>query len=140
MKTFTLTIAFSLLTILGFSQDETGATVTVTIDQIKNNNGHILLGLHTTETFMRAAATQSVKSEIVDGKIVATFTNVQPGSYAVMVVHDENDNEKMDFEPNGMPKETYGMSNNPTLMGPPQFNDAKFEVADKDLEFDIELM
>lgn len=140
MKTFAFTIAFALISILGFSQDTKGVTITVNINEIKNDKGHILLGLHTADTFMKTGAFQKVKSEIKDGKIVATFTNVQPGSYAIMVVHDENDNNAMDFEPNGMPMETYGMSNNPILMGPPQFSDAKFEVADKDLDLEINLM
>jgi uncharacterized protein (DUF2141 family) len=139
MKKLVFTIACTFISILGFSQETNGNTITVTIDQIKNNKGHILLGLHTTETFMKADAIQQAKSEIVDGKIIATFTNVKPGNYAVMVLHDENDNGNMDFEPNGMPKETYGMSNNPALMGPPQFSDAQFEIADKDLEFEINL-
>ena len=140
MKTLAFTIAFAFISILGFSQEKKGVTVTVSLDQIKNDNGHILLGLHTADTFMKANAIQQVKSDIVDGKILATFNNVEPGTYAIMLIHDENDNGNMDFESNGMPKETYGMSNNPVLMGPPQFVDAKFEVADKNLEFKIDLM
>lgn len=140
MKTLAFTIAFAFISILGFSQETKGKTITITIDQIKNNKGHILLGLHSTETFMKTDALQKVKSEIIDGKIVATFTNIKPGNYAVLVLHDANDNENMDFDPNGMPIETYGMSNNPTLMGPPKFSDAQFEVTNKDLEFAINLM
>jgi len=140
MKTLAFTIAFAFISILGFGQETTGVIITVNINQIKNDDGHILLGLHTSETFMKADAIQKVKSEIKDGKITATFTNVPTGTYAIMVLHDENDNKNMDFEPNGMPQEAYGMSNNPTLYGPPQFSDAQFEVADKDLEFKISLM
>ena len=54
-----------------------------------------------------------------------------------MALHDENDNNAMDFEDNGMPKESYGMSNNPMSYGPPQFATAKFEVASEDLEMNI---
>jgi uncharacterized protein (DUF2141 family) len=140
MKTLAFTIVFTFISILGYSQETKGATLTITIDQIKNNKGHIILGLHTSETFMKADAIQQVSSEIVDGEIVAYFTNVKPGTYAIMVLHDENDNANMDFESNGMPKETYGMSNNPLLMGPPQFSDAKFEISDTDLEMKINLM
>lgn len=133
------TIAFTFISILGFSQETKGTTITVTIDQIKNNKGHILLGLHTTDTFMKADAIQKAKSEIKDGKIVAIFIDVQPGTYAIMALHDENDNEQMDFEPNGMPKETYAISNNPTSFGPPQFSEAKFDVTDENLELNIQL-
>lgn len=139
MKTLAFTITFTFISIFGFSQETKGTTITVTIDQIKNNTGHILLGLHTTDTFMKADAIQKAKSEIKDGKIVATFIDVQPGTYAIIALHDENDNEQMDFEPNGMPKETYAISNNPTSFGPPQFIEAKFDVTDENLELNIQL-
>ena len=139
MKTIAFTISFTLISILGFSQETKGISITVTIENIKNDSGHVLLGLHTNETFMKTQSTHSLKSEVHDGKITATFENVQPGSYAIMVLHDENDNERMDFEANGMPAEAYGLSNNQIVYGPPQFDDAKFEVINKDLEFDISL-
>ncbi len=139
MKTIAFTIVFTFISVLGFSQETKGITITVSMDQIKNDKGHILLGLHTADTFMKAEAIQQAKSEIKDGKITATFNNVQPGTFAVMVLHDENDNDKMDFEANGMPKETYGTSHNPESYGPPQFSQAKFEVAEKDLELNIKL-
>ncbi len=139
MKTILFSVALTLLSALGFCQDKQGITITVTINQINNDKGHILLGLHTTDTFMKAKAIQSVKSEIKDGKVTAIFTDVKPGTFAIMVLHDENDNESMDFQPSGMPSETYGMSNNIQSYGPPQFSDAQFEVADKDLTFAINL-
>ena len=45
--------------------------------------------------------------------------------------------QRMDFEDNGMPKESYGMSNNPIGFGPPQFSTAKFELENKNLEMNI---
>ncbi len=36
--------------------------------------------------------------------------------------------KKMDFEANGMPKESYGVSNNKMLMGPPTWQESKFEI------------
>lgn len=133
MKTIAIIIAFTLLSHLGYSQDTKGITITVTIDNVKTNKGHVLLGLHSAETFMKGKGIQNAKSEIIDGKIEATFTNVPEGTYAIMAMHDENDNEGMDFETNGMPKESYGMSNNTMSYGPPEFSKAKFEAADKDL-------
>ncbi len=137
MKTIALIIAFTLLSLLGYSQETEGITITVTIDNVKNNNGHVLLGLHSAETFMKGKGIQNAKSEIIEGKIKATFTNVPKGTYAIMTMHDENDNEQMDFETNGMPKESYGMSNNTMSFGPPEFSESKIEVDNKNLEFNI---
>ncbi|MGC6431350.1 MAG: DUF2141 domain-containing protein [Jejuia sp.] len=132
------TLIITLFLSINFSnaQDE-GKTITVTIENITNNNGHVLLSLHTESTFMKGAGIQNAKTKIIDGKITATFKNVTPGTYAIMALHDENDNNAMDFEANGMPKEDYGMSNNSMSFGPPQFAEAKFDMAKEDLEMNI---
>jgi uncharacterized protein (DUF2141 family) len=54
-----------------------------------------------------------------------------------MAIHDENENNAMDFDPSGMPIESYGMSNNPLSYGPPNFTEAKFELKEEDLELAI---
>ncbi len=131
MKTIALIIALVVTSIFGYSQEQTATySVTVRVDNPLNDNGHVLIGLHTTDTFMKGKGIQNAKSKVKDGKVIVTFENVVPGNYAIMVLHDENDNERMDFEANGMPKESYGMSNNPMLYGPPTFADAKFELTE----------
>ncbi len=138
MKTLsTLIIALLVSINFSFAQETNGKTITVTINNITNNNGHVLLSLHTESTFMKGAGIQNAKSIIEDGKITANFENVAPGTYAIMALHDENDNNAMDFEDNGMPKESYGMSNNPMSYGPPQFAFAKFDMAQDNLEMQI---
>mgnify|MGYP003840149151 CR=1 FL=1 len=60
-----------------------------------------------------------------------------PSLYNIIKINDENDNNKMDFQSNGMPKEDYGSSNNVMNFGPPKFEDAKFVVIDKNVSLDI---
>tara|TARA_B110000027_G_scaffold125581_1_gene143115 strand:- start:800 stop:937 length:138 start_codon:yes stop_codon:yes gene_type:complete len=43
----------------------------------------------------------------------------------------------MDFQPNGMPLEDYGASNNIMNFGPPKYEDAKFTVTDKKVSLKI---
>ena len=46
------------------------------------------------------------------------------------MIHDENKNEKLDFNDAGMPIEGYGHSNNPAKRpGPPNFDETKFAFA-----------
>ncbi len=137
MKTLLLSLAFACFSLLGFSQDETGQTLTVTLENAKNDNGSLLFVLHSKDTFMKTGGVDSQTSKIVNGKATITFENVKPGEYAIMVLHDENDNKRMDFESNGMPKESYGLSNNPRSFGPPQYEDAKFNVTDEDLSLSL---
>ncbi|WGD35030.1 DUF2141 domain-containing protein [Olleya sp. YS] len=115
---------------------EEGQTITVTIDNVKNNTGQVVFALHTKDTWMKGQGVQNTTTTIENNSVTITFTNVQPGTYSIMALHDVNNNNRMDFE-NGMPQESYGMSNNPMSYGPPQFSEAKFEVTNEDLEFNI---
>lgn len=137
MKSLALTFTLLLSSFLSFAQDTEGITITVTVDNVVNDNGKVLASLHTSETFMKAGGMLKTEGSITDGKVVLTFENVPPGTYAIMALHDENENNQMDYQSNGMPKESYGMSGNEMSFGPPTFADAQFEVADSDLEFNI---
>ena len=140
MKTITTIITLLLFVNLTQAQEtNTGKTITVKINNIANNNGQILASLNNEATFMKGKGIQNLKSTIENGSVILTFKNVEPGIYAIIAFHDENSNNQMDFETNGMPKESYGVSNNDMSFGPPQFNTAKFEVRDEDVELNIKL-
>lgn len=56
------------------------------------------------------------------------FSHVAPGDYALVVLHDENSNAKVD-KLIGIPREGVGFSNNPRLiMGPPAVGAVRFHV------------
>lgn len=138
MKLITTLTALLLLTFSGIAQEEQNKiTITVTVENAKNDNGKILIDLHTQDTFLKGKGIESLESKVENGKATFTFKNVTPGEYALLVLHDENENYTMDFETNGMPKESYGTSNNSMSFGPPQFNEAKFSVADESLNLTI---
>ncbi len=67
------------------------------------------------------------------------FKDLKPGSYAVMISHDENGNGKLDTNFIGMPVEGYGFSNNPKVMRKPTWEEARFEVTDSGASVDVEL-
>ncbi|WP_178984841.1 DUF2141 domain-containing protein [Winogradskyella helgolandensis] len=136
MKKLILTFALALMSIIGFSQ-EGGATITITIDNVTSDKGKVLTSLHTSETFMKGKGIQNAETEIKDGKVTISFKNVLPGEYAIMTLHDANENKRMDFQDNGMPLESYGISNNVMSFGPPNYDEAKFIVEDKDLDLNI---
>ncbi|HLV38118.1 DUF2141 domain-containing protein [Xanthomarina sp.] len=140
MKTLTLIFSLFFITQVFQAQDSPKTySITVKIDNALNDDGSMLIGLHNGSTFMKSKDLDNQKSAIVDGKVQVTFEGLTPGTYAIMVFHDANDNGKMDFDTNGMPLESYGMSNNPMLYGPPSFTDAMFNLENKDLELHIRL-
>ena len=137
MKTLSLIIAFIVGTLFSTAQDQSTHNITVTIDNVLNNNGKVHLALHTSETFMKSDAIQNKSTSIEDNKVAITFKNVPPGEYAILVLHDENENNRMDYAESGMPKEAYALSNNPMSYGPPKFEDAKFELTNQDLNLKL---
>ncbi|WP_034059593.1 DUF2141 domain-containing protein [Lacinutrix jangbogonensis] len=137
MKTIAITFAILISSIFSFAQEKTNYNITVTVNNVKNDTGKVMLTLHTKNTFLVADGIQSIETTIKEGKIKATFKDVTPGTYAILILHDENENKKMDFDTNKMTLEDYAMSNNPLSYGPPQYSDAKFEVLNQDLEMQI---
>ena len=136
MKSFILSIALVFSTFIS-AQEVKGITIEVTIDNVTNNEGKVVLALHTAETFKVSQGVKNDESAIQDGKVSVVFENVTPGNYAIIALHDQNENGRMDFEPNGMPKESYGTSNNPMSYGPPQFAESKFEVGTENQKINI---
>jgi len=124
-----LMTTFVLLILSAFAKAQTPTatyTLTVTVENARNDEGKMMFSLNENENFMRGTPFKSESVIIKDGVATVTFTDVPAGEYAVLVLHDKNGNGMMDFEPNGMPKESYGISNNPMSYGPPTWQEAKF--------------
>ena len=138
MKTlsFIFILLFSI-TLATAQNTENTKTITVEIDKITSSKSHVILTLHNEQSFMKSDGLKSIKSKITDDQINVTFEGIAPGNYAILVLHDANDNNKMDFAETGMPIEAYGTSNNSMSFGPPQFYNAKFEVTNEDIEMKI---
>ena len=136
MKTLLLSVALTLSVLLSTAQDQKH-TITVTIDNVQGDKGSVAFGLHTKDTFMKSAPIATIQSKSENGVVQVTFENVTPGEYAILVLHDTNENGKMDFQENGMPLENFAASNNVMSYGPPQYNDAKFMVTNADLDLKI---
>ncbi len=105
--------------------------MTVVIQKIRSDKGVIRLTLFTKEAdymkiFSFGKAVPAKKNELS-----ITFDNLPAGQYAITVLHDENDNGKLDSNFLGIPKEGVGFSNNASAtFGPPSWEKAKFKLED----------
>ncbi|MGC3943378.1 MAG: DUF2141 domain-containing protein [Chryseolinea sp.] len=101
----------------------------VKIQNLKNSNGDILIGLYDNPSnFPRKVSTGKVV-KVTEKEMEIEFQDLTPGDYAISVLHDENQNKDMDQGRLGIPKEGYGFSNDATgMMGPPSFRKARFHV------------
>jgi uncharacterized protein (DUF2141 family) len=69
----------------------------------------------------------TVPAPIADAAGTCEFTGVKPGTYAVVVFHDENADGIFNRNWLGMPKEGFGFSNDaPARWRPPKFDAASF--------------
>ncbi|HEY8946784.1 MAG TPA: DUF2141 domain-containing protein [Polyangiaceae bacterium] len=67
-------------------------------------------------------------AKIRDGYALCVFPRIRPGTYGISAFHDENENGKLDTNFVGMPTEDYCASRNARgVLGPPSFEDAKFQ-------------
>jgi uncharacterized protein (DUF2141 family) len=122
-------VSFILLfPLLSFHAPDEGIKISVT--NLRNNKGHVLISLYrngegfpdNTEKAIRKA-----KLVIKDKVAWVLFTGLPTGKYAAAILHDENDDQKMNKTFLGLPKEGYGFSNNVMgTFGPPSFSKAAF--------------
>lgn len=67
--------------------------------------------------------------------------DVAPGEYAIAVYHDKNDNDKLDKNMVGYPREPFGFSNNyRPVVSAPDFQDCAFEHSEKGKVVSIKLI
>lgn len=69
------------------------------------------------------------------------FSDLPPGQYAVIVLHDENGNGRLDKNFWGVPTEPYGFSNDAQgILGPPGFEDTAVTIGAAGQEIVVHLV
>lgn len=68
------------------------------------------------------------------------FSDIKPGKYAIVVIHDENRNGELDTNLFGIPTEGHGFSSGAEVtMSAPSFSDAVFSYDGGHLQMSISL-
>ncbi len=95
------------------------------INNLQSNNGPLyirILDENENPVIVGTSPVINYSSEI-------SFDSIFPGKYAIQFFHDENENQKMDFNLIGIPKEKFGSSNDvKPILGPPKFEKMLFEI------------
>ncbi|MGB0679073.1 MAG: DUF2141 domain-containing protein [Polyangiales bacterium] len=108
------------------------ARIEVEVPRTRSSKGSLRCALFATHRGFpsrSSLAVQAHKRPIASQRGRCVFRGVKPGTYAVSVLHDENDNGRIDTSFIGKPTEGYGVSYNHTyaLRGP-KWNESKFSV------------
>ncbi|WP_299195922.1 DUF2141 domain-containing protein [uncultured Erythrobacter sp.] len=117
---------------LGMAAPAAAQSLTVTITDVRSSDGVVRACLTAMEsTFPRCDRDPNSRSSTVRSGDTVTirFDDVAPGEYAIAVLHDENENGKIDRVLGMAPREGYGFSRDaPVRMAPPDWDDAVFEM------------
>ncbi len=121
------------LTALAFAGNAYAGTITVESAQaLKGSEGMFRCALWIQgEGFPGETdnALKTTEAKIVDNGAICTFEGIEKGRYAISILHDANNNGKMDLNVIGIPTEGFGTSNDvpPGPMSPPKFEAAAFD-------------
>ena len=135
LHTYILIILNFVFLNLIFSQEETtkfyiteirgDISLEMEINNLESNKGPIyirILDENENPVIVGTSPVINYSSEI-------SFDSISAGKYAIQFFHDENENQKMDFNLIGIPKEKFGSSNDvKPILGPPKFEKMLFEI------------
>lgn len=124
-----------------FSHQVFAADLTVTVENIKDTEGTIHIALFTASDDFPDSTTRTkgMILKIEQQSATGTFKNLPEDDYAIAVFHDENENNKLDKNFFGVPKEPYGFSGNKTGLMPPSFDEASTTLTADDVNLVITL-
>ena len=114
--------------------------LTVVVTNIKNDNGQIGAALYASKDSFMNTTFMTQGTPAIEGSVTLVFEKVPKGEYGISILHDENNNTKMDSNSVGIPKEGFGFSNDAMgTFGPPGWNKVKFDSTGKDQVVTIKL-
>lgn len=122
-----LTLIFSSA---GIPLPDKKGTIILEIEGSRNEKGYLLVSLFNEAIGFPSdgkKAFRKTRVTINRGITLVEWKDLPEGSYAAALLHDENNDQKMNFSMIGLPKEGYAFSNNAMgLAGPPSFQKASF--------------
>jgi uncharacterized protein (DUF2141 family) len=136
-------VFFSLCLLAAISGKAQKTSITVEVENFRNEKGVCRAYLFDDDKSFpsesdKAVASKSVK--INGSKATLTFENVPTGTYAIAIIHDENNNNTLDANFIGIPKEGFGASKNVLpSMSKPLFKDNAFKVSSQPVKLVVKL-
>lgn len=115
----------------------------VELIDLKSTDGKILASIYDVPvTFPKTHGMmeQKILTDIPGDKMIIQFDHLPLGKYAIAILHDENGDEKMNFNLFGFPKEGFCFSNNirPKFRRP-TFEEAEIELKDSCKQIQIKM-
>ena len=125
---------------LFLSAPASAGDLAIVIEDVRNDAGILLIAVCDAPSFLETGCPHQGRVTADGRQAEFVFVDVEPGRYAVQVIHDENANGTLDRNLLGVPKEGYGFSNNPeSPFGPPDFDAAAIVVGAEAIQVQVAL-
>ncbi len=137
MSTFLRALALTTIAVLSLNAQQAapatvGYTLTVIAEGVSQPGGNIGVLVFNSDKGWAEDRTIALKDIIVPaqpGTVKVVIPNLPAGEYALSLLHDVNQNHKMDRNWMGKPTEQWGLSNNPhATIKTPSYNTCKFQL------------
>ena len=128
IKSIFATISFIFFAGLLFGQNTAGLQIQVS--NVKTAKGEIMVAIFNSDkTFLKESVICGLGYPVNSTEdMIFALPDLPFGKYALSIYHDKNDNDELDTNLLGIPKEPYGFSNNARgTLGPPAYADAEFD-------------
>lgn len=113
-------------TLWAFQSLNQPSPLVIEILNVRKNGGIIVVTLYQNKSGWLKSPFRKITLPTGENSVTATLT-VPPGTYAVSIYQDENENGKLDQNFLGIPKEPIGFGNNYRPSGKPDFEAASIE-------------
>jgi uncharacterized protein (DUF2141 family) len=127
----TLRLAAALLLLLALAAaGAPTADLEVRLDRLRSQKGllHLCLTRNPAHFPDCGKDPRAVKRSIPSAAGPVRFTGMEPGTYALAIMHDENRNGRLDTLL-GIPREGFGFSQSPVVrFGPPRFDQVRLNI------------
>lgn len=104
--------------------------LTITVANVASDEGHLMISIVDSKPAYEdnAGAVASFILPARKGTVTFSADSLPTGKLAIRVMHDQNDNEKLDSNMLGIPREPFGFSNDATgNFGPPKWDQVNFD-------------
>lgn len=115
----------------------------VTVNNIQKVEGTLMVAVFSNPEFWLSSdkppAASAIKAVEAQGSLTVSVDALPYGTYSVSIFQDINENEELDTNFIGFPKEPFGFSAPMGTFGPPSFEDASLSVGEGVTKIAIDL-
>lgn len=134
-------LVLTLLLVEAPTTSQAAALLRIRVIDARSSGGQMIFGVFSQPSGFPHAKENSINWQIKPAANGLVFEcRLPPGRYSASVLHDENTNHRMDKNLIGIPKEGYGVTNNPK---PPRraatFLEAQFDLPADGIELTISM-